>query len=139
MQAMNDMGRSLDEKRTLTELDYARLIKLQERDPRSRLANVLDVADTVSSRELPGDIVTMYSQIEIEDLHTARRQTLTLCYPADAEASAGLVSVLSPVGSSLLGMSAGSIARWQTPSGEPGAARIVSILFQPEASGDYTM
>ena len=81
----------------------------------------------------------MYSLVEVEDLHTGRRQQLTVCYPGDAEAAAGFVSVMSPVGSSLLGLKTGSIARWQTPSGEQGAAQIVSILFQPEASGDYTI
>jgi regulator of nucleoside diphosphate kinase len=49
------------------------------------------------------------------------------------------VSVLSPVGSALLGMRVGSIARWSTPAGDEKAAEILAILFQPESSGDYAM
>ncbi|MEO8248651.1 MAG: GreA/GreB family elongation factor [Burkholderiales bacterium] len=125
--------------RLLTELDFARLSKLQGRGMRSALEGVLDAADTLLSSEMPADVVTMYSQVELVDLHTGRRQSLTLCYPGDAQPAAGFVSVLSPVGSSLLGLKVGSIARWQTPSGEQGAAEVISVLFQPEASGNYTL
>lgn len=62
---------------------------------------------------------------------------VTLCYPQDAEPAAGFISVLSPVGISLLGLWAGDVARWQTPHGEECAAVIESIQFQPEATGDY--
>lgn len=124
--------------RTLTELDFARLHTLVGRNIPAGLAVVLDTADTVPSREVPADVVTMYSQVELRDLHTGRRQNLTLCYPGDAGPGAGCVSVLSPVGSSLLGLKIGAIARWQTPSGEQGEAEVMSIPFQPEAGGDYT-
>jgi regulator of nucleoside diphosphate kinase len=80
----------------------------------------------------------MYSQVELVDLHTRRRQTLTVCFPGDSEPSAGFISVLSPVGSGLLGLKVGAVARWQMPGGEEGAAEIVAIAYQPEASGDYT-
>jgi regulator of nucleoside diphosphate kinase len=63
-------------------------------------------------------------------------QVVTLCYPQDAEPAAGFISVLSPVGISLLGLRA-DVARWQTPHGEECAAVIECIQFQPEASGDY--
>ena len=124
--------------RTLTELDYLRLQKLVGRNAPAAVAAVLDAADTVQSCDIAADVVTMHSQVELRDLHTARRQTLTLCYPSDAGSIAGCVSVLSPVGASLLGLKVGSVARWQTPSGEQGEAEVVAIPFQPEASGDYT-
>ena len=36
-----------------------------------------------------------------------------------------------------VGRCVGETARWQAPGGGTGAARIVSVLFQPEATGDY--
>lgn len=123
--------------RTLTELDFARLRKLASDKAPQRLADLLDAADIMDAREMPSDTVTMYSTVECEDLDTRRRQQLTICYPHDAEPAAGYVSVLSPVGCSLLGLRVGDVARWQTPSGEQGSAQVVSVLFQPEASGDY--
>ena len=64
---------------------------------------------------------------------------VTLCDPDDAEPSQGFISVLSPLGASLLGLRAGDVARWRTPVGQERMARIVDVLFQPEASGDYTI
>lgn len=133
--------------RTLTELDHVRLLKLLRRDASGdgpplqlgAIEDVLDASALVPSREVPPDIVTMYSQVLLQDLQTSQRNTLTLCYPADAEPAVGFVSVLSPVGTALLGLRVGGVARWSTPSGDKKAAEILAILFQPESSGDYTM
>jgi len=131
--------------RTLTELDHTRLVKLT-RQLRSGAAqhetddieDALEMARLVPSRSVSPDIVTMYSQVRLQDSLTGSRYQLTLCYPSDAEPSAGYVSVTSPVGASLLGLSVGATARWVTPSGESRAAEVLAVLFQPEASGDYT-
>ncbi|KQU75519.1 MULTISPECIES: GreA/GreB family elongation factor [unclassified Rhizobacter] len=133
--------------RTLTELDHVRLLNLLRRDRRGEgssttrpaIAQVLDACAIVPSRQAPPDLVTMYSQVLLKDLETGRLSKLSPCYPADAEPAAGFVSVLSPVGASLLGLSVGAVARWSTPAGEEGAAELVDILFQPEASGDYAL
>ncbi len=125
--------------RTLTELDFARLRKLANDKPPQWLTQMLDGVDILDSREVPSDTITMYSTVECQDLHTGRRQQLTICYPNDAEPSVGFVSVLSPVGCSLLGLRVGDVAHWQTPSGEDGGAQVLSVLFQPEASGNFTL
>ncbi|MCB2000374.1 MAG: GreA/GreB family elongation factor [Burkholderiaceae bacterium] len=125
--------------RTLTELDFARLHRLAGVHPPQWLADLLDGADVIDGHEVPPDTVTMYSRVRCEDLHTGRQQTLTVCYPAHAQPQAGFVSVLSPVGCSLLGLRTGDIARWRTPQGEDGAAKVLDVLFQPEAEGDYTL
>lgn len=134
------------DERTLTELDHVRLARLirgarQEstRRPGSAIDAILDSASLVPSRQVPTDIVTMYSQVELADLATGNTYRLTVCYPSDAEPDFGFVSVLSPVGASLIGRRVGSIAPWRTPSGDQGAAEVLALLFQPEASGDYTM
>jgi regulator of nucleoside diphosphate kinase len=124
--------------RTLTDLDFARLRKLPSELLPSAFSEMLDGAEVTSSREIPTDVVTMYSRVEVVDTQTSRRQVLTLCYPHDAEPAAGSISVLSPVGGSLLGLKVRDIARWLTPNGEQCAAEIVAIHYQPEDSGDYT-
>jgi regulator of nucleoside diphosphate kinase len=134
------------DERTLTELDHARLARLIRshgdtvaRPDGTPLDDLLDAAELVPSRTVSPDVVTMYSQVEVADLETGRRRRLTVCYPADAEPAAGFVSVLSPVGWSLIGRRVGAIARWRTPGGDEGAAEVVAVLFQPESSGDYTL
>lgn len=124
--------------RTLTELDHLRLSKLLDEKSHPGLEALLDAAEVLGSREVPADVVTMYSQVTIADVPSGQRHKLTLCYPKDAEPGAGSVSVLSPVGMSLIGLRLGAVASWTLPSGEESRAEVVEILFQPEASGDYT-
>jgi regulator of nucleoside diphosphate kinase len=47
--------------------------------------------------------------------------------------------VPSPVGRALLGLRVGDVARWATTDGGAQSAEIVALLFQPQASGDYTL
>jgi len=124
--------------RTLTDLDFARLTKLLSQQLPPTLADLLAGAEVMKSRAVNADVVTMYSRVEVVDAHTRRRQVLTICYPDDAEPAAGCISVLSPVGISLLGLKTGDIARWLTPTGEECAAEIAAIQYQPEAAGDYS-
>lgn len=123
--------------RMLTDLDFSRLTKLVDHHVPPVLEHLLANADITSSRAVQPDVVTMYSRVELVDAHTHRRQVLTVCYPQDAEPAAGFISVLSPVGISLLGLKVGDVAKWQTPHGEECAAMIESIQFQPKATGDY--
>ena len=81
----------------------------------------------------------MYSQVLLLDRASNDRSKVTLCYPPDAEPAGGFISVLSPLGWSLLGLRVGQLARWSTPSGSERTAEVLAILFQPEASGDYSM
>ncbi len=124
--------------RTITELDFVRLKKLGGGDMPPEISDCIELAELVAPRDIQPDRVSMYSQVEIEDSGSGVRQKLVLCYPADAEPAAGFISVLSPVGASLLGLRLGSVASWKTPNGEACSARVTAILFQPEASGDYT-
>lgn len=140
--------------RVLTELDHVRLARCLARAPgRSAgrspghddpaadpdLPELLSAAQVVPGREVPAHVVTMYTSVLVQDHPTAAPRKLTLCYPQDAEPAQGFVSVLSPVGSALLGLPVGATARWRLPDGRWAEARLLEILFQPEASGDYTL
>ena len=123
--------------RVLTDLDFARLSRLADPCGDTPLADVLGTADVTSARDVQPDVVTMNSQLEVVDTTTGRSRVLTLCYPRDAAPAAGLVSVLSPVGTALLGLRAGDEAVWHTPEGQVCRAEVACIRRQPEASGDY--
>ena len=132
--------------RTLTELDHVRLTHLLYRQEGSALpaaqasafADLLDGALVVPGPRVAPDVVTMYTRVVLRDLESGAESTVTLTYPSDAEPAEGFVSVLSPLGWSVLGLPVGAEAQWSTPDGGRRAAEIRAILFQPEASGDYT-
>ncbi|MEO7127486.1 MAG: GreA/GreB family elongation factor [Rhodoferax sp.] len=128
--------------RTVTELDHVRIYNLLRRQSGivgGDITDVIDNADLVRSQEVPANVVTMYSQVLVSDVHSGEQRTLTLCYPTDADPAEGRISVLSPVGASLLGLPVGAIASWTAPDGTRVAAQVQNILFQPEASGDYML
>ena len=128
--------------RTVTELDHVRIYNLVRRQSgmvSGDITEVIDNADLVRSQEVPPNVVTMYSQVLVADVHSGEQRTLTLCYPTDADPAEGRISVLSPVGASLLGLPVGAIASWTAPDGTRVAAQVQDILFQPEASGDYML
>jgi regulator of nucleoside diphosphate kinase len=126
--------------RTFTQLDYVRLTRLiaQGIAPAAARAmqDSLASGELVASPQVPPTVVTMYSQVAVQEDGTPPRK-LTLCYPDDADPAAGFISVFSPVGIALLGLKVGQCARWATPGGQVRSARIAAILFQPEATGDY--
>ena len=130
--------------RTLTELDHIRLTNLIRRSPARNpidandlLVSILDNAELVAPQQVRPDTITMYSQIMMADCDTGTHNKLTLCYPHDAEPAQGFISVLSPIGTSLIGLEKGDIACWSGPDGKRNSAQVQAILFQPEASGDY--
>jgi len=50
---------------------------------------------------------------------------VTLVYPAEADISQGRISVLTPVGTALIGLRSGGSITWETPAGE---ARQLTVL-----------
>ena len=137
-----DSRPAVDE-RILSELDHARILGLMRRTVLSdaqkhALDALLDAAELVPARDVPPDVVTMNSRLRLHAEGEPEPRDITLCYPADARADVGLVSLLSPMGASLLGRRVGSEAVWLTPTGTPRTARILSLHFQPEAAGEYT-
>lgn len=123
--------------RKLGELDFIRLKKYTAAGAFPQLDEILSEAEVVPAHAIPRDVVTMYSRFVIRDLKLLRRQILVVCYPPDAEPSAGFVSVLSPAGLGLIGLPVGAIAKWTGPSERETVAQIEGVLFQPEATGDY--
>lgn len=136
------MGIQSPAERTLTKIDYVRLTRLAsllEPGTSGAIQALLENSELVASAAVPATVVTMYTQVLLQGDTATAPYKVTLCYPDDAEPSQGFISVLSPLGASLLGLRVGEVARWRTPLGEERTARIVDVLFQPEASGDYTI
>ncbi len=131
---------SFSSARLLSELDHVRIRRLlpQQHVP-GPLAELLNDADLVPPQAMPPDVATMCSRLLLVDVASGQSCELTLCYPVDVEPARGWISVLSPAGTSLLGRSVGEEAQWQMPDGRWHVMRLQALLFQPEASGQYTM
>lgn len=130
--------------RTITDLDQVRISNGLRRQFGDRptpaaeaLADVVDSADVLRPQEIGADVVTMGTRLRLLEAGGAAR-VVELSYPEGADLAAGKLSVLSPMGTALLGRRVGDRAEWQGADAQPAHATIEAIEFQPEASGDYT-
>jgi regulator of nucleoside diphosphate kinase len=126
----------------MTRLDYDRLWRVVDRAGEKAaidaLEGELDRAVLVRSEEVPPDVVTMNSRVELEDVDTGERKRITLVFPERANVRLGRISVLAPMGMAILGCQERQILEWEMPGGLR-RLRVRRILFQPEAAGRFDL
>ncbi len=103
-----------------------------------RLDSELARAKIIDQKEAPRTLVTMNSEVTYEDVKSGKRRTVRLVYPRDANVSKNQVSVFAPLGSALLGLREGQEIEWKMPGGVR-RIKVVEILYQPEAAGDWNL
>lgn len=125
--------------RTLNELDHVRIAKLLDAGNAAHapMQDLLDHADQLPPAQIPADLVTMRSRLRVSDADGAAPREISVVYPAEADAAQGRISVLSPLGTALLGLLVGELAQWTLPDGRTASMRVDALLFQPEAAGEY--
>jgi regulator of nucleoside diphosphate kinase len=74
--------------------------------------------------------------VRLVDVDKKKPMVFTLTFPRDADIETGKLSVLSPVGTAILGHSEGEFIEWHVPAGIR-RYKIEKVLYQPEAAGDY--
>ena len=82
------------------------------------LREELDRARVLPAEKLRPDIVSLGSQVEFRDEQTGKTQEIILVYPLDADIARRRVSVLTPVGAALLGLSVNQTISFRTRTGE---------------------
>ena len=75
----------------------------------------------------------MDSQVCIKDLDTQEEIVYTIVFPAYSDIKQNRISVLSPVGTALLGYRVGDDIEWKVPGGIR-KLKIKKILYQPEVA-----
>jgi regulator of nucleoside diphosphate kinase len=65
--------------------------------------------------------------VEFRDDATGQVRRMTLVYPDQADVTAGKISVLTPVGVALIGLSKNQSIEWQTPAGSWRSLTVLSI------------
>ncbi|MBN9596700.1 MAG: nucleoside diphosphate kinase regulator [Afipia sp.] len=81
------------------------------------LAREIDRAEILTdAHSLPG-LVTMESDVTFRDDISLQERCVTLVYPEAADVDAGKISILTPIGAALIGLSMGQTIEFQTPGG----------------------
>ena len=127
-------------KLTISSRDAERLEALLASSPnrafpgRDDLEAELARADIVPPDEIPPNVVTMNSRVRFRMESSQEAFYLTLVYPQEVDAKGGTISILAPVGSALLGLSAGDEIEWPKPGGGTLRVSIEEVIAQSERS-----
>ena len=81
------------------------------------LEHELKRASVVPDSCLPATAAALKSKVTYTDLQRGKTRTIVLSAPEDADMETNHVSVMSPVGAALLGLSEGQVIGWQTWTG----------------------
>ncbi len=113
------------ESRIITEMTSA----LEKRNPTvaDLLYTELDRAELHEPADLPADTVSMNCLVEFVDERSGVSRTVQLVYPKDADIALGRISILTPVGAGLIGMTEGESIFWPDRSGAKRLLKIVSV------------
>lgn len=117
---------------TVTECDalFDLALGAEHRHPQASalLMAELGRANLCERAELPDQTVVMNSQIDFVDEGTGTRRTVQLVYPPDADIASGRMSIMTPVGAGLIGMTAGGSICWPDREGHDRMLRIVGVI-----------
>jgi regulator of nucleoside diphosphate kinase len=91
------------------------------------LLEEIERACVVPDQELPPHVVRMHAVVEFVDEGRDQRRTVVLVYPREADIAAGKVSITSPVGAGLIGLSVGQQILWPDRDGRERPLRILKV------------
>lgn len=121
----------------VTEMDKARLQSLIEFEVGAAIVELeheVERAIVVDPQHVARDVVTMNSRVvlQLDD----DQQEVALVYPQDADERSGKLSVLSDVGTAILGYQEGDAVDWMVAD-RTRRIQIEKVIYQPESSGDF--
>lgn len=102
-------------------------------DAADDLLHEIDRAQVVDDRRLPPDVVRMGSRVRFRTGRDERH--VTLVWPAEADIAARRISVLTPVGTALIGLRAGQSITFRARDGRPQMLTVLAVLPPEEDEG----
>lgn len=118
----------------VSQMDYDRLGNFLDRMPASPTVDLLigelERARVLDMDDMPGNVVSMHSTVNFTVLSTGREFTYTLVYPQEVNGDESKLSILTPVGSALLGLSVGQEIEWPVAAGKTTKVRINNVVAQ---------
>lgn len=96
------------------------------------LLEEVDRAELHARDALPDGVASLGAEITYRDEENRITRTVRIVLPAHADISEGRISILTPVGAGLIGLSAGQAIDWPDAEGRPHRLRILTVR-QPAA------
>lgn len=87
----------------------------------------IERADLHDPESLPTNAVTLGSEVDFIDEKTHQLRTVRLVLPAEANIAIGQISILTPMGAGLYGLTAGQSIDWPDLEGRDRRIRILNV------------
>lgn len=110
--------------------DLATAAEASAPEAADELLGELDRARIVADGSLPARIARIGSTVEYKP-DTGDARTVTLVLPGQADIAAGRVSILTPIGTALIGLAAGQTISWTARDGRRHDLTVLAV-GQPE-------
>ncbi|GAB1582665.1 MULTISPECIES: nucleoside diphosphate kinase regulator [Phyllobacteriaceae] len=128
----------------VSDIDYKRLTNLAA-DAYDRFPEVaeelqieLDRAQVKPAASVPSDVVQMGSTVEFRS-DSAQQRRVTLVFPGEADIAQNRVSILTPIGAALIGLSTGQSIAWTARDGRKHELTVVGVEQPEPVTGDMTL
>jgi regulator of nucleoside diphosphate kinase len=124
---------------TVARSDHQQLVRLalagsgHSADAADDLLFELDRAQIVADPAVPPDVVRMGSRVRYRIGRDERH--VTLVWPAEADIAERRISVLTPVGTALIGLRTGQTITFRARDGRPQMLTIIAVLPPEEDDG----
>ena len=99
-----------------------------------KLEGKLRRSEVVFWKEISRNVVTMNSQVRLREYGAKEELVLDVVFPDNTNPKWNHISVLTSLGTALIGQSVGDNIKWNQSTGTTGRIKILEILFQPEAN-----
>jgi regulator of nucleoside diphosphate kinase len=91
------------------------------------LLEEIERAELHEAGTLPGDAITLGSQVDFVDQRTHQLRSVELVMPAMANIAEGRISIMTPMGAALYGLTAGQSIDWPDLDGHERRIRILRV------------
>ncbi|MDH7786421.1 regulator of nucleoside diphosphate kinase [Ochrobactrum sp. 19YEA23] len=121
----------------VSDVDYERLMGLansvaeQHEEIADELMAELDRAKVVPAKRLPQNVVHMGSVVEFRS-NDGHERRVTLVYPGEADIAQGKVSILTPIGTALIGLAPGQSISWTARDGRAHELNVINVSVAEE-------
>ena len=92
----------------------------------------IERAELHSRERLPKGVITLGAEVDFVDEKSRQKRTVRLVLPGEANIALGRISILTPVGAALYGLSAGQSIDWPDLSGQERRIRITAVRQPPD-------
>jgi regulator of nucleoside diphosphate kinase len=124
----------------MTRRDFARIDQLTATHVPANASRTLDYlvrelsrAKVVPAEQIGRNVVTMQSQVRYRDEETGQKRVVTLVFPPGSAMREDALSILTPLGAALIGLSEGQSVEYERADGERRRVTVEKVLSQPAA------